>query len=215
VKKRDIGILIGLGVIVLLVAWWFLIITPMKDDAAAKQSEYQQQKNTYDQNLARVQRIDEERLAARQASSDLLSLNKLIPANEQVPSMIIELQATANDAGIKFMKIAPQDPVAASGGGTVVPFELEFQGQIFDVNDFLYRVENYARMQGNEVDVSGRLISVVTIEMVEPQIGGGFPDVLVKLGANAYMTDPAPAPKTAGRASNTGGAESSGSTAGG
>ncbi len=203
-KKRDIGILIGLGVVVLVVAWWFLIIGPKRDEIATKDADYQSQKTTYETNLGKVQRLDEERASARQATGDLLKLGKLLPVDSQVPSMIVELQTTANDAGIKFMKIAPETPVAGTAGTTIVPFELNFQGLIIDVNDFLYRVENYARMEGNDVTVTGRLISVVTIEMSEPAIVDEFPTVLVKLGANAYMTSPPPAGATAGRASNAG-----------
>lgn len=205
-KKRDIGILIGLGVVVLLVAWWFLIISPKRDDIATKESQYQSEKQVYDKDYARVQRINEERTAAKDAAGDLLKLNKLIPVDSQVPSMMVELQSTANDAGIKFMKIVPDTPVAGSEGGTVVPFSLEFQGQYFDVNDFLYRVENYARMEGNDISVSGRLINIVTLDLVEPSVGG-FPDVLVKIGANAYMTSPPPVSKTAGRAADTSGSD--------
>jgi len=207
VKKRDIGILIGLGVVVLIVAWWFLIITPMRDDIDSKDTQYQSEKQKYDQNYERVQRIDDERNSAKAAASDLLKLNKLIPADSQVPSMIVELQASANDAGIEFMKIAPDIPVAGSDGSTVVPFSLAFQGQYYDVNDFLYRVENYARMDGNDISVSGRLISVVTLEMSEPSIGQ-FPEVLAKIGANAYMTGPPPPPKTASRAADSSGTDS-------
>ena len=202
-KKRDIGILIALGVVVFLVAWWFLIIGPRKDETAQKEKDYEVAKQSYDQNRGRVQRIDEERSAARQATADLLKLSKLIPADSQVPSMIIELQSTANDAGIKFLKIVPNTAVAGTEGGTVVPFELNFQGKYYDVNDFLYRVENFARMEGNDISVGGRLISIVSLELSEPNMGE-FPDVLVKLGANAYMTSPAPASRATGKATDTG-----------
>ena len=202
-KKRDISILIALGVVVFLVAWWFLIIGPRKDETAQKEKDYEVAKQSYDQNRGRVQRIDEERSAARQATADLLKLSKLIPADSQVPSMIIELQSTANDAGIKFLKIVPNTAVAGTEGGTIVPFELNFQGQYYDVNDFLYRVENFARMEGNDISVGGRLISIVSLEMSEPNMGE-FPDVLVKLGANAYMTSPAPASRATGKATDTG-----------
>ncbi len=212
-KKRDIGILIGLAIVVFLVAWWFLIIGPKRDDAATKEATYQTEKATYDQSYARVQRIDEERAAAGQATSDLLKLNKLIPLDNQVPSMIVELQATANEAGIKFLKIVPNAAVAGTGGGTIVPFELNFQGQYYDVNDFLYRVENFARMEGNDVTVSGRLISVATLQLVEPE-AGAFPEVLVKMGANAYMTSPPPPSKTAGRTADAASQDSSGAGGG-
>ncbi|MHB8160031.1 MAG: type IV pilus inner membrane component PilO [Thermoleophilia bacterium] len=197
-KKRDIGILIGLGVVVILVAWYFLIIIPKKDETDSKLAEYQKANTEYEQNRAKVQRIDEERTAAKQAAGDLLKLNKLIPMDSQVPSMIVELQSTANEAGLKFLKIVPGTAVAGSDGGTIVPIEINVQGEYFDVHDFLYRVENYARMEGNDINVTGRLINVITLEMMQPDIGN-FPEVLVKIGANAYMTDPAPAGKTASR----------------
>lgn len=197
-KKRDIGILTGLGVVVILVAWYFLIITPKKDETDSKLAEYQTANSEYEQNRAKVQRIDEERTAAKQAAGDLLKLNKLIPMDSQVPSIIVELQATANDAGLKFLKIVPVTPVAGSDGGTIVPIEINVQGEYFDVHDFLYRVENYARMEGNDINVTGRLINVITLEMMQPD-NGDFPEVLVKIGANAYMTNPAPASKTASR----------------
>jgi Tfp pilus assembly protein PilO len=198
VKKRDIGILIGLGVVVILVAWYFLIITPKKDETDSKLAEYQTANTEYEQNRAKVKRIDEERTAAKQAAGDLLKLNKLIPMDSQVPSMIVELQATANDAGLKFLKIVPVTPIAGTDGGTIVPIEINVQGEYFDVHDFLYRVENYARMEGNDINVTGRLINVITLDMVQPDIGD-FPEVLVKIGANAYMTNPAPVTKTARR----------------
>jgi len=213
VKKRDISILIALGVVVFLVAWWFLIIGPKKDETAQKEKDYEAARQSYDQNRVRVQRIDEERSAARQATADLLKLSKLIPADSQVPSMIIELQSTANDAGIKFLKIVPNTAVAGTEGGTIVPFELNFQGQYYDVNDFLYRVENFARMEGNDISVGGRLISIVSLEMSEPNMGE-FPDVLVKLGANAYMTSPAPASRATGKATDTGAAGEAGGAGG-
>lgn len=209
-KKRDIGILIGLGVVVVMVAWYFLIIGPKKDDIAARNTEYQNEKKSYDESLAKVQRIEEERETAKQASGELLKLNKLVPPDSQVPSMIVEMQSTADSAGIKFMKIVPDTAVAGTAGGTIVPFELNFQGEYYDVTDFLYRVENFARMEGTNVNVTGRLISVVTLELGEPDIDGSFPDVLVKIGANAYMTSPAPSSKTAAK-STEGTAATSGS----
>ena len=95
-------------------------------------------------------------------SQDLLKLNKLIPMDSQVPSMIVELQATANDAGLKFLKIVPVTPIAGTDGGTIVPIEINVQGEYFDVHDFLYRVENYARMEGNKATGFKRRILIIT-----------------------------------------------------
>lgn len=224
-KKRDIIILGVLGVVVLMVAWYFLIISPKKSDADIVGNELQQQQKKYDEDYAKVKRGTEERSAGQQASGELLKLNKLVPVDSQLPSMIVDLQHSANEAGIYFMKIEPGVAIAGSDGSTIIPMELKFQGRFLEVNDFLYRVENYARMEGNDINISGRLISVVTLNMKEPEldtpdpddgVAKKFPNVLATLGINAYMT--APAPQAANRAgqstSGDTGASSSGTGGG-
>lgn len=192
-KKRDIGILIGLAAMVLLVAWYFLLVGPKRDSIAESEAQLRTEKNKYEENSNKLKRLDEERTAAKQTAGELLTLNKLVPAEAEVPSLIVELQQSANEAGIKFMKVEPSTPVA-SGGNTIVPFEMQFQGDFFDVNDFLYRVENYARMQGtNDTNVSGRLLSVISIALDEPSLDPKFPQVLATLGVNAFMTGAPPA----------------------
>lgn len=201
-KKRDISILIGLGVVVLMVAWYFLIIGPKRDDISKADSELKTEKEKYDDDSARIKRIDDERSASKQTSGELLKLNKLVPVDSQVPSLIVELQQSANEAGIDFMKIEPGNAVAGTEGNAIIPMELQFQGKFFDVNDFLYRVENYARMEGNDINVSGRLISVVALKMAEPDTEP-FPNVLATLQINAYMTSAVPPAKTKSKASET------------
>jgi Tfp pilus assembly protein PilO len=210
-KKRDIGILIGLGLLVLLVAWYFLIIGPKRDAISTTEADLQQEKKSYEDNTNRVRRLDEERNAARQTSGEILKLNKLIPVDAQVPSLIVELQQTANEAGIKFIKIEPSEPTPGGDSNTIVPFSMVFQGNFFDVNDFLYRVENYARMEGNDVNVSGRLLSVVSITLDEPDTPPLFPQVKVDLGINAYMTNPPPVTGARSSSSAAGGGAASGS----
>lgn len=219
-KKRDIFILIGLGLLVLLVAWYFLIIGPKRDAASDAQVQLDKEMQNYQDNTNKVKRLDEERTAAKQTSGEILRLNKLVPVDSSVPSLIVELQQTANEAGIKFIKIEPQEILPGDASGTIVPFNMTFQGNFFDVNDFLYRVENYARMEGNDVNVSGRLLSVVTLLLKEPDSDPKFPQVQAELGINAFMTSPAPtkatgtatpaASSSSSSASGTGGAASSG-----
>ncbi len=216
-RKRDIWILAGLGVVVLIVAWYFLLLKPKQDDLSQAQDQFATDQQKLADNQKKIDTIDTQRATARQANSDLLKLNKLVPADEQIPSLIIELQQTANDADVDFMNIKPDPPVAGTGGYTVLPIELKFEGSFFDINDFLYRVENYARMDGSNVTVDGRLVSVVAFKMGEPDVSGiklpnpqnpnGHEQITMTI--NAYMTGPPAAPKT-GSSSSSGGAKTTG-----
>lgn len=223
-KKRDIIILAALGVVVLMVAWYFLIISPKRSEVATTDSELQRQQAKYDEDYAKVKRVTEERSAAQQTSGELLKLNKMVPADSQLPSLIVDLQQSANESGIYFMKIEPSDAITGSDGNTIIPMELKFQGRFLEVNDFLYRVENYARMEGNDINIAGRLISVVSLTMKEPEIDTPdpddgipkkFPNVLATLGINAYMTAPAPTTQAGSRAAQPAASDAGASGTGG
>ncbi|MHB1412666.1 MAG: type IV pilus inner membrane component PilO [Thermoleophilia bacterium] len=201
-KKRDIGILIGLVVVVLLVAWYFLLISPKRDENATLQSNISSENAKLQDNKKKLATIDQQRKAAQQTEGDLIKLDKLIPTDSQLPSLMIELQQTATDAGVSFMDIKPGAPVAGTPGATIIPLSLKIEGGFFDVNDFLYRVENYARMEGSDVNVSGRLINVVTFKIGEPDVSGfKFPSVsstgqvtpghiMLSMDINVFMTTP-------------------------
>ncbi len=219
-KTRDIGILIGLGVVVLVAAWYFLIIGPKRDNASSLHNQAVSEDARLQQSKEKLKNIDQERQAAKQTESDLLKLNKLIPVDSQVPSLIIELQQSASDAGVDFLNIKPGTFVSGQAGTTIVPLELKFEGSFFDVNDFLYRIENYARMEGNDVNVTGRLISVVTLKMGAPDVTGNkLPrlsstgevvpgDIGITMDINVYMTSPPPS-KTGAAAPSAGSSSSS------
>lgn len=204
-KRRDIYILIGLGVVVLIVAWYFLIISPKREELSESSDKRDSELRKFETDSARVQRLPEERDAARQATEDLLKINKLVPVDEQVPSLIIELNTSADQAGIDFVKIMPSTEVLVNNQ-TVVPMELKFEGRFFDVNDFLYRVENYARIEGSDVNVSGRFVSVVNLLLEEGEFME-WPNVSATLGVNTYMTSPPPEGTTANRAQRSSGAD--------
>ncbi len=232
-KKRDIGILIGLAVVVLLAAWYFLIVSPKRDNLSDLNSQVKSENAKYQDNQNKLSHIDEERQGAQQTESDLLKLEKLVPAASQVPSLIADLQKSSADAGVDFLDIKAGAPTPGSEGLTIIPFELKIEGTYFDVNDFLYRVENYARIDNGDINVSGRLVNVVAFKIGEPDVTGfKFPvrsgsgevtpgHILLTVDINVFMTS-SPPPKTSsaagvasGAGAAAGGASPSGASGGG
>ncbi|RJQ45534.1 MAG: hypothetical protein C4534_04460 [Gaiellales bacterium] len=186
IRKRDIIILAAIGFLAVVALWYFFLISPKRGEIDEVNEQARVEKETYDRNTARLKNLEQERAAAQEARGELLKLDKLVPGDEQIPSLIVELQKSANDAGIDFVKIEPDVPVPGAGA-TVIPIEMKFEGRFFDVNEFLYRVENYARLEGNEVNVSGRFLSVVDITLEEGEFLK-WDNVTVTLGINAYTT---------------------------
>jgi hypothetical protein len=206
IRKRDIIILAAIGLLAVIALWYFFLISPKRSEISEINEQTEVERETFERNSARLKKLDQERAAAQEATGELLKLNKLIPGDEQMPSLIVELQKSANDAGIDFVKIEPDLPVPGAGA-TIIPIEMKFEGRFFDVNEFLYRVENYARMEGSEVNVSGRFLSVVEIKLEEGEFLG-WPNVTVTLGINGYTSMP-PVATAASQSSSSSGNEDS------
>jgi Tfp pilus assembly protein PilO len=195
-KKRKISpaalaVMIGLGGAVVLALGLFLLVLPQRHQAADLASQ------TADTELQITQ--------ARQAAApklpqpihvaNLFKLVKAMPDNADMPGILLQLNQTAHDSGIDFDAITPQAPVAGAVP-VQVPISLEFTGNFYDLNDFLFRLRSLVAVRGGALQASGRLFSVDSLEFT--QGSGGFPNISAKINVKAYVygTGAAPAPTT-------------------
>jgi Tfp pilus assembly protein PilO len=127
--------------------------------------------------------------------ANLFKLVKAMPDNADMPGILLQLNQTAHDSGIDFDAITPQAPVAGAVP-VQVPISLEFTGNFYDLNDFLFRLRSLVAVRGGALQASGRLFSVDSIEFT--QGSGGFPNISAKINVKAYVygTGAAPAPTT-------------------
>ena len=184
-KKRKISpaalsVLIGLAGVVVLALGMFLLVLPQRHESADLKSEIA------DTELQITQ--------ARQAAApkhvqpihvaDLFKLVKAMPDNPDMPGILLQLNQTAHDAGIDFDAITPQAPVIGAVP-VQVPISLEFTGNFYDLNDFLYRLRSLVAVRGGALQANGRLFSVDSIEFT--QGSGGFPNISAKINVKAYV----------------------------
>jgi hypothetical protein len=64
-----------------------------------------------------------------------------------------------------------------------MPFEFTFQGSFAEMQDLLRSVHGFVRVKGNDVAVSGRLLTVNGISLVPTT----FPQVKAKIVATAFL----------------------------
>ena len=72
---------------------------------------------------------------------------------------------------------------------SVQPIQLEFDGGYFDVEDFLYRLENYVDFRNGQFLVTGRMFSVVNLTLTK-STKKDYPDLDVKVTINGYQWTP-------------------------
>jgi Tfp pilus assembly protein PilO len=115
--------------------------------------------------------------------ANLLGLNRAMPDQTDMPGVLLELARVAHETGISFDSITPAEPVAASGYQKV-PVDLVFQGNFFELSDFLFRLRSLVAVRDNRLHVDGRLFSVDGIDFAQGTLQ--FPQIQATVKANAF-----------------------------
>ena len=84
---------------------------------------------------------------------------------------------------------------------TALPINLSFEGNYYDLTDFLFRLRNLVSVRDGELAADGRLYSLDTLSMAEGP--GGFPEIAASLTVTAFYYSTTP-PRRAGRARDDG-----------
>lgn len=121
---RDRTVLMVVAIVAALGAFWFLALSPKRDEAAALGAQIataQQQLRTA-QEGARTAEAAKARYATDYAT--VARLGKAVPADDDVPSLLYQLETAAGEAGVDFRSIrlestgAAPAPVAATPAAT-------------------------------------------------------------------------------------------------
>jgi Tfp pilus assembly protein PilO len=124
-----------------------------------------------------------------------------MPDDDDMPGIILELNKVAAASGVSFLSIAPQGGSVRSGY-SALPINLTFEGNYYDLTDFLFRLRNLVRVRDGELATDGRLFTLDSLAMEEGT--NGFPDITASLTLTAFVystTPPAAATAPAAPAS--------------
>jgi Tfp pilus assembly protein PilO len=162
-RGKEVYVITGVIIVVVAVAWFFLLFKPLTnklDTANAQLTQVTQAyNNAKDVELPRLQSYQK---TAPQTESDLLRLNKMMPGESGIPSVIVEITQTAQQSGLDFLSIAPGGVVTGNPFG-VETVTLTFTGRYYDLEDFLFRLESYVEYRNNSFLVTGRLLQVASV----------------------------------------------------
>jgi type IV pilus assembly protein PilO len=187
--------LVVVGLLVAAALGYFVMISPKRSSSAELATQI----------LATQNEIQARRIAQRQTptaepirAADLFRVTKAMPNKYDMPGVLLELNRIARDTGIRFQSITPQDG-ADAGGYLRQPIDLVFEGNYYELSDFLYRLRTLVSVHGGELRATGRLFTVRTLSFVEGELA--FPQIKATLGVDAYVYgtgDPSAATTPAG-----------------
>lgn len=184
VKNLKPPVLIALivaGVLIFGAALWFGLVHPQSSKL----------KSLKGQAAAIQQQIDDQRAktaAARGAPkihfADVYRLATAMPAKTDMPDLLLELSQLARETGIQFDSIEPQAAVTGAGY-TVIPINVSFTGNFFNLADLLYRLRTLVDVHNARLEATGRLFNVDTLTFSEAQ--QHFPRIQADLVIDAFV----------------------------
>jgi Tfp pilus assembly protein PilO len=179
-KQVPIWPVIGVAILIMAAVAYMVMIRPKRAEASHldEQIAEMQTKVSAAQLASRPQKDDSAIKVA-----DVFEVSKAMPDTDDMPGIILDLNSVAEATGIKFVSIQPSAPTPKTGY-SAIGITLTFEGNYFDLTDFLFRLRNLVTVRDGRLSSSGRLFTLDTLSMKEGK--DGFPDINAGLTVSAY-----------------------------
>lgn len=182
--------------LVYLLFGWFVLVSPKRAEAGELKLEVA----AAEQAVATARAAAAVKPDAPQpiAVADIFRLGKAMPSHPDMPGILLELSRIATETGIRFNSIVPQPPTVV-GEYQSIPIALSFDGNFYELSDFLFRVRTLVGVRRGELNARGRLFAVKTLAFAEGT--DNFPEIAASLTVEAFVygtaTPAPPAPPAA------------------
>ena len=195
-------------------AYYFLALSPKREqvtkldgDIATKQAQLEQAKQT-------LVGYEKARASYKANYTTLVRLGKAVPSDDDVRSLMVQLQSAAAGSGVDFEKIelasgfagssaaatttttpasgelaaAPGSVPVAGGALSAMPFSFTFNGSYYDLSTFLARLEHFVSAHNDRLNATGRLLRLESVGIAPGP--AGFPTMQAQIGAAIYVVPP-------------------------
>jgi hypothetical protein len=212
VARRNTLLLAAVAVVAVVGAYWMLALSPKRDEAAKLDKQITQKQSALASAEAEVAEYEKAQANYRGNYSMVARLGKAVPADDDVRSLLVQLNAAARHSGVDFRTIdvggsgapsagpgaAPKGVTTPPPGATTVgtagfstmPFSLSFNGSFFKLGKFFNQLDQFVTVRKGGLDVTGRLLLLNSITLT-PDTEKGFPMLSAEVSANSYLLPPA------------------------
>jgi hypothetical protein len=240
VSARDRMLATIVAVAVCTAAGWFLVLAPQREEADQLAADIAAQQAALSTALTEVAAGEAAKRDYPRHYATVARLGAAVPEDDNVPSLLVQIERAASDAGVDFRALkagggtaVPPPPPPADGtaattqtttatlppgaavgaaGFPTMPFTFTFTGDFFRLSDFLGRLEHFLVVRDRTLAVHGRFMAVDGIAL--NAAGSGFPRIQASVAATTYLLPAAEGLTNGATPSGPAGAGSDGSATG-
>ena len=203
-NQLIVGVVAALAAIA---AYWMLVLSPKREEAAKLSTEITAVEKQLADAEAQLAQYGSAKESYKANYATVARLGKAVPEDDDIRSLMVQLEAAANSTGVDFRTIkigegtggtAATPPAAGASaqtpppGATVgdagfmtMPFSFNFEGKFFSLSDFMSHLERFVSVRNDRIDVTGRLLVLESL-LLEPG-EEGFPNIDASIGATSYL----------------------------
>ncbi len=147
-NDRNILILGLLGILIIVIGFYFLLLSPLLGTLNDRANEREDKQAQLEQLQQQVNELEEVRRNSPEIERQLLELSKRVPTQPQIPTFVVQIEEIAGASGVTQLVVEPGDGAPPAGGGDyqVLPVTMQFNGTYDEMQDFLLRTRNLARL---------------------------------------------------------------------
>lgn len=122
-------------------------ILPMFGELDVLQQQRLTAENDRQQAQAVLAELESAKSRSAMTEAQLLKIGTQMPDSPQLPTLIIEMQDIANEAGVDVTNFSPSQPSPATGGQfTEIPMTVQLTAEWSDFLDYLRRINRTTRL---------------------------------------------------------------------
>jgi type II secretory pathway pseudopilin PulG len=214
VTARDRAVILIVCVLAAVAGSWLLVIQPKRGEAAKLGDQINSAQSQLDSARAQVAQGEAAKGSFASSYTTLVRLGEAVPSDDNMPSLIYQLQSAATTTGVDFRSLTlnpgasagtPATPAPSSSasaaqavtaslppgatvgpaGFPIEPFTFTFRGNFFHLSNFFGRLQQFVIANNQQVSVSGRLMTLNAISLGPgPR---GFPQITATISATTYL----------------------------
>jgi type II secretory pathway pseudopilin PulG len=214
VTARDRIVLLVVLAVAAVAAAWMLVIQPRRAQASKLGTQITSEQSQLDTARSQVAQGVAARKSFPSNYTQIVRLGEAVPADDNVPSLIYQIQGAATGAHVDFRSLqvtggtgsSTPSSSSSSGSGSSAPaalppgvtvgaagfpaeqFQFQLQGNFFDLSKFFNRLQQFVVAGKGQLSIRGRLMTVNAISFgAAPQ---GFPQITATVSATTYLVQP-------------------------
>lgn len=213
--RRNSILLVAVAAVAVVAAYWMLVLTPKREEAAKLDKQITLKQTALAAAEADVADYEKARENFRANYSMVARLGKAVPVDDDVRSLMVQINSAAGHSGVDFRTInvagsgaapaadssgtakgatttaapPPGATTVGTAGFSTMPFAFRFQGSYFELGKFFNRLDKFVAVRNRGLDVTGRLLVLNSITLT-PDATKGFPMLTAEVSANSYLLPP-------------------------